>query len=73
MLLSSGIKETILNSLNKRRILRIRMDSLADEGISEDITIIVSKIFHPSEKKSLTLFSAANLIQSSIRKIIVIK
>ena len=49
------------------------MDSLADEGISEDITIIVSKIFHPSEKKSLTLFSAANLIQSSIRKIIVIK
>ena len=41
-------------------------------GINDPITIIRSKTFQPSEKKSLTVFSPKNLIIISIRNIAVI-
>ena len=72
MVLSSGINEIILNNLNNLSSLKTKTDSVAFAGIREPITIIRSKTFQPSEKKSFNFFSAKNLIIISTKKIMVI-
>ena len=67
---NSGTKEIILSNLNKRSSLRSNTDSVRLAGIKDPITIIKSKTFHPSEKKSLVVFSPRNLISISIKKIL---
>ena len=65
---NSGTKEIILSNLNKRSSLRSNTDSVRLAGIKDPITIIKSKTVHPSEKKSLVVFSPRNLISISIKK-----
>ena len=72
MVLSSGINEIILNNLNNLSSLKTKTDSVAFAGIREPITIIRSKTFQPSEKKSFNFFYAKNLIIISTKKIMVI-
>jgi hypothetical protein len=71
-LLSSGTKDIILSNLSNLRSLKTKTDSPIEDGIREEITMMVSNIFQPSEKKCLIDFSAAYLIDNSIKKIIVI-
>ena len=63
----------IRSNLNNLSNLKTKIESLAELGTREATTIIVSNIFHPSERKSLIVFSAVNLISNSVRKIIVIQ
>ena len=59
--LSSGAKEIILRSLASLNNLRTTTDVPAPAGIIDEITIIESKIFQPSLKKSLFLASEKKL------------
>ena len=65
------MNEISLNTLKILNSLNNKADSPA--GIKEKITIVVSKIFQPSLKKSFLFSSAANLIAISMQKKIVIK
>jgi len=66
--LNSGINEITLSNLASLRSLKTITELPAPDGIKEDITIMLSKIFQPSLKKSLLCFSEKNLIEISTTK-----
>ena len=62
---------TLSNRINLKS-LSTTTDVPAPVGIKDEITIIKSKIFHPSLKKLVLIFSPKNLINISITKKMVI-